>query len=73
MDYYTCLVVGIYMVGYLNLRTWQYKEGVWRVPISLFLFAVVAAAMTAYGLPMMAGLLLFLLVDLFLVFRKFPV
>ena len=71
MDNSVCLVVGIYMISYLTLRTWQDSMGIWRAPITLLVFACMVAPMCAYGLPVMGGLLSVLLVDFAVLMYRF--
>lgn len=73
MDNYTCLVVGIYMISYLTIRTWSNSMGIWRVPITLLIFACMVAPMCVYGLPVAGGLFVLLIVDFGVYNYKHPV
>lgn len=73
MDNYTCLVVGIYMISYLTIRTWSNSMGIWRAPVSMLIFACMVAPMCAYGLPVAGGLFLLLIVDFGVYNYKHPV
>lgn len=46
--------------------------GVWRLPVSFLIYAIMVSAMVVWGFPIFCALLVFVLADFFFCMRRMP-